>query len=270
MSIATEIQTLTENTAELSTCRGDIRTALEGKGVSASDHDFSDFASDIDAIPSGGGLPSGTNIGDILVWNGTSWVAQQPSRLPAGYQEVEYIESTGTQYIDTGIKPSTQIKTVSRSALTDLTAFSLEGINSTSGLWTWGSTSRLEYFESRVGNNASTSWRASSVPVDMQIHTFEIASGSQKIDGTEYATDVVTSTNPYPVMLFARVTDNGYVNEFARCRAYDFKAYSGSQIIMHLIPCYEIDTGEIGMFDVTNFKFYTNAGTGTFIKGPDV
>ena len=55
MSIATEIQTLTENTAELSTCRGNIRTALEGKGVSASDHDFSDFASDIDAIPSGGG-----------------------------------------------------------------------------------------------------------------------------------------------------------------------------------------------------------------------
>lgn len=55
MSIATEIQALTENTAELSTCRGDIRTALEGKGVSASTHDFSDFASDIDAIPSGGG-----------------------------------------------------------------------------------------------------------------------------------------------------------------------------------------------------------------------
>lgn len=55
MSIATEIQTLTENTAELSTCRGDIRTALEGKGVSANTHDFSDFASDIDAIPSGGG-----------------------------------------------------------------------------------------------------------------------------------------------------------------------------------------------------------------------
>ena len=28
--------------------------------------------------------------------------AQHASRLPAGYREVEYLESTGTQYIDTG------------------------------------------------------------------------------------------------------------------------------------------------------------------------
>ena len=66
MSIATEIQALTENSAELSTCRGDIRTALEGKGVSASTHDFSDFASDIDAIPSGGGGGDGVGVKELM------------------------------------------------------------------------------------------------------------------------------------------------------------------------------------------------------------
>lgn len=48
MSIADQI-------TELTTIRGDIRTALTGKGVSASDHNFADFAADIDNIPSGGG-----------------------------------------------------------------------------------------------------------------------------------------------------------------------------------------------------------------------
>lgn len=48
MSIADQI-------TELTTIRGDIRTALTGKGVSASDHNFADFADDIDNIPSGGG-----------------------------------------------------------------------------------------------------------------------------------------------------------------------------------------------------------------------
>ena len=55
MSIATEIQELTQNTAELDGIRTDIRTALAGKGVSASDHDYADFATDISSIPSGGG-----------------------------------------------------------------------------------------------------------------------------------------------------------------------------------------------------------------------
>lgn len=52
MSIADQI-------TELTTIRGDIRTALTDKGVSASDHNFADFADDITAIPSGGGGTDG-------------------------------------------------------------------------------------------------------------------------------------------------------------------------------------------------------------------
>jgi hypothetical protein len=33
------------------------------------------------------------------------YYAQNQRRLPAGYREVEYLEATGTQYIDTGITP---------------------------------------------------------------------------------------------------------------------------------------------------------------------
>ena len=37
----------------LNTARTDIRSALEDKGVSASDHDFADFAQDIEDIQTG-------------------------------------------------------------------------------------------------------------------------------------------------------------------------------------------------------------------------
>ena len=56
MSIADKITQLTN-------IRAAIRTALVNKGISAaSSHNFANFASDIDAIPSGGGgiTPSGT------------------------------------------------------------------------------------------------------------------------------------------------------------------------------------------------------------------
>lgn len=52
MSIADKI-------TQLTTIRGDIRTALGDKGVTATDHNFSDFAADIAAIPSGGGGTDG-------------------------------------------------------------------------------------------------------------------------------------------------------------------------------------------------------------------
>ena len=43
-------------------------------------------------------------LGETPVFEGS-----KPSRLPEGYTEVEYIESSGTQYINTGVKPSTSL-----------------------------------------------------------------------------------------------------------------------------------------------------------------
>ena len=39
-------------------------------------------------------------------------VEVEQSKLPAGYKELEYIESTGTQCIDTGIYPSSEYKAI--------------------------------------------------------------------------------------------------------------------------------------------------------------
>lgn len=47
---------IAEKLAQLVTIRSDIRTALTDKGVTAETHNFSDFASDIADIPSGGNI----------------------------------------------------------------------------------------------------------------------------------------------------------------------------------------------------------------------
>ena len=44
----------------------------------------------------------------------------------------------------------------------------------------------------------------------------------------------------------------------------------GSNIMYNFIPCYRISDGEIGMYDTMNNVFYTNQGTGEFIKGQDI
>lgn len=52
MSVATEIQELTQNTAELDGIRTSMREKLVAKGVDASTHNFADFPNDVESIPS--------------------------------------------------------------------------------------------------------------------------------------------------------------------------------------------------------------------------
>ena len=40
--------------------------------------------------------------------------------------------------------------------------------------------------------------------------------------------------------------------------------------IIDLVPCYRKSDGEIGMYDLVSNTFFTNQGTGTFLKGADV
>ncbi len=46
--------------------------------------------------------------------------------------------------------------------------------------------------------------------------------------------------------------------------------YDNGTLVRDFIPCYRKQDGVIGMYDLANDVFYTNAGTGTFLKGANV
>ena len=50
---------------------------------------------------------------------------------------------------------------------------------------------------------------------------------------------------------------------------YYCQIYNGNTIVRNYIPCINPD-GEIGLYDLANSKFYTNAGTGVFTAGPEI
>ena len=53
-------------------------------------------------------------------------------------------------------------------------------------------------------------------------------------------------------------------------RWYYVKIFDGDLILRNFIPCYKKSSGEIGMYDTVSKEFFTNQGTGTFLKGNDV
>ena len=48
------------------------------------------------------------------------------------------------------------------------------------------------------------------------------------------------------------------------------KIYEQNVLVRNYIPCYRKADNVIGLYDKVNGVFYTNAGSGTFLKGSDV
>ena len=53
-------------------------------------------------------------------------------------------------------------------------------------------------------------------------------------------------------------------------RLYKLKMWTDDILVRDFIPCYRKSDNVVGMYDLVNGKFYTNEGTGEFVKGPDV
>ena len=184
--------------------------------------------------------------------------------LPSGYKRLEYIQSTGTQFIDTGFKPNQNTRC-------DLDATFLDSDSTTSAL-----------FGARNGSNQQF-WIFWQIPnfyarynkVNIQVtashsdrHTFSLNKNVFSVDGNQSKVTAATFQSPYDAFLFA-INNAGSVNYKASAKLYSCQIYDNGILIRDYIPC-QTTAGEIGLWDDVNSVFNGNAGTGTFTAGPVV
>ena len=185
--------------------------------------------------------------------------------LPSGYQRVEYIESTGTQYIDTGVYPKSTTKVEFDYALPEYN----------SGFNGWGSSGSQEAFMwGYDGTNimafVSNNWSHYNAPTnykDHNRHKLVLESGSQKIDGYEFATSTIgnTAVAGQNMYLFAtHVEWNNTPEYYTSERVYLVKIYDGNKLVRNFVPCINKTTNKAGLYDTVNGVFYGNNGTGDF------
>ena len=199
------------------------------------------------------------------------------SILPSEYQQVEYIESTGTQYIDTGIVASPIFEMVAVAqfpqnyAGTSGNAWTGIGISPSRIGFGYASSISNEYFTVLFASTANKT----GIPFDTNKHEFVIqgnGKGKWNIDGStgNYVGEIDSefSKGTLPFILFGRYGTSG-IGGFLNMRLYSFKFTDNNALIRDFIPCYRKADNEIGLFDLVNGVFYTNQGTGTFLKGTD-
>ena len=202
--------------------------------------------------------------------------------LPNEYTQLEYIESSGTQYIDTGILLSNTdtFEITFQSALNTLTSPVMgaisggAGYTSTNNLCvTYTTSSGLNdyavYCDGNAGN-AQHSWNGGNAS-DKLKHTIKYngLNIAPTIDGVDMAqltpTTLVANAPTVTTWLFGRNnTSTGTLSQNG-IRIYNVNIQGKG----HFIPAKRNSDNVIGMYDTVSDRFFTNQGTGNFIAGPD-
>lgn len=187
-------------------------------------------------------------------------------KFPNGYKQLEYIQSSGTHYIDTGFKPNNNTRVVMDSEFLEKPSgnTALFGARTSANNKNYALLFISSYFRSDYNTSYTQTWSISAKNrriYDKNKQTTRIDGDNQSYSNANFQTD-------YNLALFA-INAAGTVQRLASMRLFSCKVYDNDTLIRDFIPC-KNDAGAIGLYDLVNSKFYTNAGTGVFIAGPEV
>ena len=196
-----------------------------------------------------------------LLFNGIEvW---RKSLLPDGYLRCEYLESTGTQYIDIGLKVSNKTK-VELVGKQYGPSSSLFGVNPLFVITSSQSTDKKQLCRFRYNNTTQ----------DTNVNILELSKITfDKNKG--YINDVLLATfteatfsSTYNAILFGRrINSSGALEELAQQRIDYFKMWENDVLVRDMIPCLD-NNGTPCMYDTVSGKTFYNQGTGEFIAGP--
>lgn len=182
--------------------------------------------------------------------------------LPDEYQRVEYIQSTGGQYIDTGVICSQDMSCEIENTFDKLINKQLFGVYQDPRRTHYGIVN-AEIYMPTVENDFTTEHIFN---IDNNYHTFFLSSSIYKYDDITIATGEFQFANDLTFYLFAR-NNNGVVDDRCASKLTKAKFWYGDKLIRDFIPCYRKSDGVIGLYDLVEDKFYTGD---KFLKGNDV
>jgi hypothetical protein len=214
-----------------------------------------------------GNFEASVSISDSLAGGWT-----YPASIPE-YQPLDYIETTGTQYIDTGYLPTpdTGIELDFMWLGSGTTAWvpvcGMRGANSNFYCWF------IQYSASAyvaLSPNYSTYDPAGGYTL-MRNKRYKLsnAKGATLINGrVSHNTPLTIKQETKDTFHIGCISNNGTIdNRQPYMRIYGFQIFEKFAPVCDMRPCRRKADGVLGLYDLINGKFYTNKGTGEFVAG---
>lgn len=199
--------------------------------------------------------------------------------LPSGYKRVDYLNSTGEQYINTGANATSQTaysincRFYEKFDGNSQTMCGTRGTNDSDG----NTNQRLviyRYTDSKGDRIILQRGEFSTTPhltADTNFHNYYSSAEKRYIDNYLYDSHSVTSANT-PMYLFAQ---NFSTMLMAKADIKRFVMWDGNTMVRDMVPCVRLSDNKPGMYDtqgstcsLTGTPFYINSGSGRdFIAG---
>lgn len=202
--------------------------------------------------------------------NGNNFKAgAEKSAIAAIGTPIEYIQSSGTQYINSGFIPKATTRTIMKAEPMSWSAWSafFGTRNATSPTASQAYIAavptatlyRSDYFGSSLTAETPTIMQITNIDKNKNICSFN------NIMITNTSSTVNATTN----MFLLALNDVGTAKYFLSAKLYSCQIYDGNTLVRDFIPI-KTTTNIYGLWDKINKVFYKNAGTGTFTGGPTV
>jgi len=201
-------------------------------------------------------------------YSGDSWInvgeVSGSSRVPIGYTEVEYIQNTGTSYLNIAFTPNQDTRVVMQyQMVTDAGAGRFWG----AGAWNSATGIQPNYEGGYLQMSwlGKTSWtRYNNFPADYNKHLLDLNKNYLYLDETLVGSNTYTTrTASDPIGVFTyigsgRPSQSGYWGqEHFKGKMYSFKVYDNGTLVRDLVPCKRGNDNTVGAYDIVNDVFYT-------------
>lgn len=192
-----------------------------------------------------------------------------PSLLPKEYTQVEYIESSGTQYIDSLYTPNYNTKIYCKFAhnenSTDTPVFGCRGSSNSNQYVLWSHPIGFHANTSILFNNKSQSM-INIANVNETVE-FEYNNSGGYYGSFSWNWTTVSGSPNVNLIIFGLRNNTTIDGRKFKGKMWSFKIWENDVLVRNFIPCYRNSDNVVGMYDLVNNKFYTNSGTGTFTHG---
>lgn len=205
----------------------------------------------------------------------------QELRLPYNgnkYRFFDYIESTGTQWINTGILPKANQELEIR--------FTLENITNNHAIFGGRNTTtnktctmfflsgpkyfRFDKFSQQTIGNASMSRAEDIYKFELSNGVITLTNETTGVKDSKTISGIYDLNGDFPIYLFCVNTSGTSFDYPLKGSIYEWKMKENGELVQHLLPAQRLSDNAIGMYDKVTNAFYPNAGTGTFIAGNEI
>jgi len=206
-----------------------------------------------------------SNLRPAFVLDSSAEIDTRTFEIVGQSDNINYIESTGTQYINTGITPNQDTRFV-----IDFETLEVNGETHIASVRHNASTPVFTLFFGNSGTYGTRYGTSSTAYVPdlsgVGRHVFDRNKNVLTVDGNKTVSANYETFDPYYTLtIFAR-NDGTSINGHIKGRLYSCQIYDNDVLVRDFVPSYGTN-GKACLYDKVTKQYFYNAGTGEFIVG---